>query len=76
MNIKSERPISYQISYLVNTSVDDARGSLRRVTDIKVVEAALKYAIEKHLGVTLIRLLEAKIKAMKKQSEKDQKEIQ
>jgi hypothetical protein len=75
MNIKSQRSLSYQISYLVNTSVDDARSSLRHVTDIKVVQAALKLAVEKHRGITLINLLKAKIKAMKKQSEKDLKQI-
>lgn len=56
------------ISNLVCTSIEDARGSLQFVNDVKILKKALLYEICHMRRATMIKMLKSKIKRVEKAS--------
>lgn len=60
---KNKNPISYSVSMLVNTSVDDMRSSLNFEDDIEVIRKALR-VVERRGEKTKATMLLRKLKKM------------
>jgi hypothetical protein len=54
-------PTCKQIWQIVFTSVDEARSTLKSVTDLPVLEGALRLARQKNGAATLIKMLERRV---------------